>query len=93
MYFALNVCDGSPNGENNEFCSHMFRPTITDMQDNILVTVTILTLLEANTKETTKEVARPSPQNTFCGESPPRVNAKYGDTVTALLIMKLGVKK
>ena len=28
-----------------------------------------------------------SPQNTFCGESPRRVTAKYGDTVTAPLVV------
>ena len=33
MYFAVNVSDDSPNGEEHDVQSHMFRPTITDMQD------------------------------------------------------------
>ena len=33
MYFAVNVSDDSPNGEEHDVQSHMFRPPITDMQD------------------------------------------------------------
>ena len=33
MYSAVNVSDDSPNGEEHDVRSHMFRPTITDMQD------------------------------------------------------------
>ena len=33
MYFAVNVSDDSSNGEEHDIQSHMFRPTITDMQD------------------------------------------------------------
>ena len=33
MYFAMNVSDDSPTGEEHDVQSHMFRPTITDMQD------------------------------------------------------------
>ena len=33
MYFAVNVSDDSPNGEEHDVHSHMFRPTMTDMQD------------------------------------------------------------
>ena len=33
MYFAVNVSDGSPNGDEYHIQTHMFRPTIIDMQD------------------------------------------------------------
>ena len=33
MYFAVNVSDDSPNGEEHDVQSHMLGPTITDMQD------------------------------------------------------------
>ena len=32
-YFAVNDSDAPPNGEKHDVQSHMFRPTITDMQD------------------------------------------------------------
>ena len=33
MYFAVDVCVGSPNGEEDDVQLHEFRPTITDMDD------------------------------------------------------------
>ena len=33
MYFAVNVSGDSPNGDEHDVQSHMFRPTITDMQE------------------------------------------------------------
>ena len=39
----------------------------TDMQDSIVVTATTFTLFKANTKETTKELARPKPRHLFWG--------------------------
>ena len=35
-YFAVNVSDDCPNGEEHDVQSHMFRPTITDMQDKYM---------------------------------------------------------
>ena len=33
MYFAVNVSNDSPHGGEHDVHLHMFRPTITDMQD------------------------------------------------------------
>ena len=99
-YVMVNVSDDSPNGEEHDVQSHMFRRTITDTHDKYCGFATIFTLFKANTKETTKDVAqlkaarhlfcdgggKHSPQNTFCTESPRRVTAKYADMVTAPLL-------
>ena len=64
-YFAVNVSDDSPNGKEHDVQSHMFRATITDMQDlycgncyDIYLTQSRYTKVAAF-GATTKEVTRP----------------------------------
>ena len=65
MYFGVNVSDDTPNGEEHDVQSNMFRLNITDMQDKYCDSCYDIHLFKVNTKETAKEVAAEG-RATFC---------------------------
>ena len=88
-------CDDSPHvavnvSDEHDVQSHMFRPTITDLQDKYCCSCYNIYLTQSKYKGNHKRggAAKHSPCNIICGESPHRVTAKYGDTVTAPLVNK-----
>ena len=65
LYFAVNVFDDSPNGEEHDVQSHMLRPTITDMQGKYCGNCYDIHLIQS---QCTK---MPPPQKRWRGRRPP----------------------
>ena len=76
----MNVSDGSPNGEEHDVQSHMFRPTITDMQNKYCGNCYDIYLIQS---QYTK-VAAFDCRHKRCGAAESKVNIAAATTILVL---------
>ena len=84
-------------GEEHDVQSHMFRPTITDMQDRFVVTATIFTVFRANIQRCWPLVATTSAVGRAVGRATSSLVSIILDlnrvnivTLTTLLVLHVG---